>query len=66
MKDVMDYAKFFLKNEDKNISNTFDGNMKLQKLFISRFTQYVHPGRKISLMHHTSLNLLSFTGTGGI
>ena len=34
MKDVMDYAKFFLKSEDKNISNTFDGNMKLQKLLV--------------------------------
>lgn len=32
MKDAMDYAKFFLKQEDSSIANTIDGNMKLQKL----------------------------------
>ena len=32
MKDAMDYAKFFLKQEDPSIANTYDGNMKLQKL----------------------------------
>lgn len=34
MRDVYDYAKFLLKQEDTAISNTFDGNMKLQKLLV--------------------------------
>ena len=47
MHDVIDYAKFFLKKEDKNIANTYDGNMKLQKLLsfadIISFAKYNKP-----------------------
>lgn len=32
MNDAMDFAKFLLKEENPSIANTFDGNMKLQKL----------------------------------
>ena len=32
MNTAMDYAKFFLKQEEPSIANTIDGNMKLQKL----------------------------------
>lgn len=34
MKDVYDYAKFFIKNGADSIPNTYDGNMKLQKLLV--------------------------------
>ena len=34
MKDVYDFAKFFIKNDADSIPNTFDGNMKLQKLLV--------------------------------
>lgn len=34
MKDVYDFAKFFIKNGADSIPNTYDGNMKLQKLLI--------------------------------
>lgn len=34
MKDVYDYAKFFIKNGADSKPNTYEGNMKLQKLLI--------------------------------
>lgn len=34
MRDVYDYAKFFLKKGADSVPNTFDGNMKLQKLLV--------------------------------
>lgn len=34
MKDVYDFAKFFIKNSADSIPNTYDGNMKLQKLLV--------------------------------
>lgn len=32
MKDVYDYAKYFIRNNKDSFPDTFDGNMKLQKL----------------------------------
>ena len=34
MRDVYDFAKFFLKNGADSLPNTYDGNMKLQKLLV--------------------------------
>lgn len=34
MKDVYDYAKYFIKKGADSIPNTYDGNMKLQKLLV--------------------------------
>lgn len=34
MRDVYDFAKFFLKNGADSQPNTYDGNMKLQKLLV--------------------------------
>ena len=34
MKDVYDFAKFFMKNGADSLPNTYDGNMKLQKLLV--------------------------------
>lgn len=34
MRDVYDFAKFFIKNGADSMPNTYDGNMKLQKLLI--------------------------------
>lgn len=34
MKDVYDFAKFFIKNGADSVPNTYDGNMKLQKLLV--------------------------------
>ena len=34
MRDVYDYAKFFIKNGADSMPNTYDGNMKLQKLLV--------------------------------
>ncbi len=34
MRDVYDYAKFFIKSDIKSMTDTFDGNMKLQKLLV--------------------------------
>lgn len=34
MRDVYDFAKFFIKNGADSMPNTFDGNMKLQKLLV--------------------------------
>ena len=34
MSDVFDYAKFFMKHDPDTNRNTFDGNMKLQKLLV--------------------------------
>lgn len=34
MRDVYDFAKFFIKNGADSIPNTYDGNMKLQKLLV--------------------------------
>lgn len=32
MRDVIDFAKYFIKNGADSVPNTYDGNMKLQKL----------------------------------
>ncbi len=34
MRDVYDYAKFFIKKGADSMPNTYDGNMKLQKLLV--------------------------------
>ncbi len=34
MRDVYDFVKFFIKNGADSIPNTYDGNMKLQKLLV--------------------------------
>lgn len=34
MRDVYDFAKFFIKNGADSMPNTYDGNMKLQKLLV--------------------------------
>lgn len=34
MRDVYDFAKFFIKNGADSTPNTYDGNMKLQKLLV--------------------------------
>lgn len=34
MKNVCDFAEYFIKNGADSIPNTFDGNMKLQKLLV--------------------------------
>ena len=34
MRDVYDYAKYFIKNGADSTPNTYDGNMKLQKLLV--------------------------------
>lgn len=34
MRDVYDFAKFFIKNGTDSKPNTYDGNMKLQKLLV--------------------------------
>lgn len=34
MKDVHGYAKYFIKNGVDSVPNTFDGNMKLQKMLV--------------------------------
>lgn len=34
MKDVYDFAKFFIKSGADSMPNTYDGNMKLQKLLV--------------------------------
>lgn len=34
MRDVYDFAKFFIKNGADSLPNTYDGNMKLQKLLV--------------------------------
>lgn len=34
MRDVYEYAKFFIKNGADSLPNTYDGNMKLQKLLV--------------------------------
>lgn len=34
MRDVYEFAKFFIKNGADSVPNTYDGNMKLQKLLV--------------------------------
>ena len=34
MRDVYDFAKYFIKNGADSKPNTYDGNMKLQKLLV--------------------------------
>ncbi len=34
MRDVYDFAKYFIKNNVDSFPNTFDGNMKLQKMLV--------------------------------
>ena len=34
MRDVFDFANFFIKNGADSMPNTYDGNMKLQKLLV--------------------------------
>lgn len=40
MRDVYDFAKYFIKNGADSLPNTFDGNMKLQKLLV--FADMIH------------------------
>lgn len=41
MRDVYDFAKYFLKNGADSLPNTYDGNMKLQKLLVLANLAYV-------------------------
>ena len=47
MRDVYDFAKFFIKNGADSRPNTYDGNMKLQKLLVLadlvNFAEYGEP-----------------------
>ncbi|MCM1048952.1 MAG: Panacea domain-containing protein [Clostridiales bacterium] len=47
MRDVSDFAKFFIKNGADTAPNTYDGNMKLQKLLVladmAYLAQYQQP-----------------------
>ena len=46
--DVYDYAKYFLKNNADSIPNTYDGNMKLQKLLVlADFINYTMHGEPL-------------------
>ena len=40
MRDVYDFAKFFIKNGADSLPDTYDGNMKLQKLLV--FSDFVN------------------------
>ena len=45
MNSVFDYAKYFVKNGNGFAKNSFDGNMKLQKLLVfSNFISFVEDG----------------------
>ena len=45
MRDVFDFAKFFIKNGADSVPNTYDGNMKLQKLLVlANFASIVEHG----------------------
>lgn len=41
MKDVYDFAKYFIKNDANSMLNTYDGNMKLQKLLVLANLAYI-------------------------
>ena len=41
MRDVYDFAKFFIKNGADSMPNTYDGNMKLQKLLVLADLAYI-------------------------
>lgn len=41
MRDVYDYAKFFIKSGADSTPNTYDGNMKLQKLLVLADLAYI-------------------------
>ena len=41
MRDVYEYAKFFIKNGADSEPNTYDGNMKLQKLLVLANMAYI-------------------------
>lgn len=42
MRDVYDFARFFIKNGADSMPNTYDGNMKLQKLLVfANFVNFV-------------------------
>lgn len=47
MRDVYDFAKFFIKNGADSTPNTYDGNMKLQKMLVladmAHLAQYRQP-----------------------
>ncbi len=47
MRDVYDFAKFFIKNGVDSMPNTYDGNMKLQKMLVladmAHLAQYNEP-----------------------
>lgn len=48
MSDVFDYAKYFIKNGNNFAQNTFDGNMKLQKLLtFANFINFVEKGETL-------------------
>lgn len=48
MRDAFDYAKYFIKNGSGFAKNTFDGNMKLQKLLtFANFINFVQNGEAL-------------------
>ena len=48
MRDVFDFAKFFIKNGVDSIPNTYDGNMKLQKMLVlANFANIVENGEPL-------------------
>lgn len=46
MRDVYDFAKFFIKNGIDSVPNTFDGNMKLQKMLVLADMSYIAQYKK--------------------
>lgn len=48
MRDACEYAKYFMKNGADSVPNTFDGNMKLQRLLVlSDFASIVEYGEPL-------------------
>lgn len=46
MRDVYDFAKYFIKNGADSTPNTYDGNMKLQKLLVLADMAYMAQGHQ--------------------
>jgi len=48
MREACEYAKYFIKNGADSVPNTFDGNMKIQKLLVlSDFTSIIEYGEPL-------------------
>ena len=58
MRDVYDFAKFFIKNGADSSPNTYDGNMKLQKLLV--FAALATTAHSRRTENHSGSGQLSF------